>query len=141
MWGNCSRTSAGHLREAGQLAVNPAKEAKEGYLMGMGLRSQVCPLVWLTSSVRETHPPLSDCSWKNGKYRPFSGLVTWEGLGSTFQRQWSASYLSIVGRCRFRCRTRSQLPTPGAQLLRCNSLLFLPEEGRTSLRVFLPQPV
>lgn len=75
------------------------------------------------------------------KWEVSSGLVTWERLGSTFQLQWSASYLSIIGRCRFRCRTRSQLPTPGAQLLRCNSLLFLPEEGRTSLHVFLPQPI
>lgn len=54
LWGNCTRTSAGHLSWTSsggrrQLAMDPAKEAKEGCLLGMGDRSQVCILLagWL----------------------------------------------------------------------------------------------
>lgn len=32
----CGEIAPGHLREAGQLAVDPAKEAKEGCLLGVG---------------------------------------------------------------------------------------------------------
>lgn len=60
LWGNCTRTATGRLREARQLAVDPAKEPKEGCLLRTGLLPQVCAIIssadWFASPVGETQP-------------------------------------------------------------------------------------